>query len=182
MANGFGRFAAIVAGVIVIGVGVIGYRSFTPTGWVTFSSPDGDFSILLPGEPKIESKEGTTETGASPSTIHRVTAEDDTSTFICMYWDLAFTPSDETDAQMTMAGARDGLIENFGGRLLNHEESQSVGRSEQRYKATTTDNGIMEGRSFIIGHRLYMLSVAYPTENANENAPRFFQSFKRSSE
>lgn len=181
MANGFERFAAIAAGVIVIGIGVMVYRSFTPGGWVVFSSPDGDFNILLPGEPKIESKEGTTETGAAPSTIHRVTSEDETSTFTCMYWDLRFTPEDETDARMTMAGARDGLIDNLGGQLLSHQESQSGDHSEESYKATTTDNGIMEGRIFIIGRRIYILSVAYPSENVNENAPRFFQSFKRSS-
>jgi hypothetical protein len=181
MEKGFGRFAAIAAGVIVIGIGVVVYRSITPAGWVAFSSPDGDFSILLPGEPKIESKEAVSESGATPSSVHWVTAEDATSTFFCMYWDLAFTPSDETDAQVTMAGARDGFIDQWGGQLLSHEESRSGGYSEQRYKATTTDNGIMEGRSFIIGHRLYMLSVAYPAENSNENAVRFFHSFKRSS-
>lgn len=180
MEKGFGRFAVIAAGVIVIGIGVMVYRSFRPAGWQPFSSPDGDFSILLPGDPKIQNYEAVSETGRAPTTMHWVTAEDETSTFICMYWDLAFTPADETDAQMTMAGGRDGLINKFGGQLLSHEESRSNGYYEQRYKATTTDNGILEGRSFIIGHRQYALSVAYPAENNNENALKFFDSFKRS--
>lgn len=111
--------------------------------------------------------------------MHWLKAEDETSTFFCMYWDLAYTPADDTDAQMAMAGSRDGLIDKLGGRLLTHEYLQSDGNSEQRYTATTTDNGIMEGRSFIIGHRLYALSVAYPAESRDENADKFFQSFKR---
>jgi hypothetical protein len=96
-----------------------------------------------------------------------------------MYWDLAYTPADDTDAQIAMAGSRDGLIHKFGGQLLSHEESQSSGYSEQRYKATTTDSGILEGRSFIIGRRFYALSIAYPAEEGNENAQKFLNSFKR---
>lgn len=41
------RFAAIAVGliviVIVICIGMAGYRAWTPTGWVMFSSPDGNF-------------------------------------------------------------------------------------------------------------------------------------------
>ena len=181
MEKGFGRFTAIGIGVVLVGVSVAVYRAYAPGGWVRFASPDGDFTVLMPREPKIESAEAVSESGKAPTPMHWATAEGDTSTFICMYWDLAYTPADDTDAQMAMAGSRDGLINKFGGQLLSHEESQSQGYPEERYKATTTDNGIMEGRSFIIGHRLYLLSVAYPAENSDEEAHRFLVSFKRGS-
>ena len=179
MEKGFGRFAAITLGVLLVGVSVVVFRAYSPAGWVAFASPDGDFSILMPRQPEIQDDEAVSETGKSPTPIHWATAEGDTSTFICMYWDLAYTPEDDTDAQVAMAGNRDSLINKFGGQLLSHEESQSRGYSEERYKATTTDNGILEGRSFIIGRRLYALSVAYPAEESNENAQKFLNSFKR---
>ena len=183
MEKGLGRFGAIGVGVIVLGVSLWVYRSYTPSGWTEFSSPDGDFSVLLPSRPEIETYDAVSESGKAPTPVHWLTSEDATSTFICMYWDLAYTPADETDAQMSMAGTRDGLINKLGGHLLTHEYLQPSGDrpgySEQRYTATTTDNGIMEGKSFIVGHRMYLLSVSYPAESRNENADKFFQSFHR---
>jgi hypothetical protein len=181
MKKGFARFGTIGLGVLLVGISVMVYRAYSPARWVAFDSPDGDFSILMPHKPEIQDEEAASETGKAPPPLHWATAEGETSTFICMYWDLAYTPADDLDAQMAMAGSRDGLINKFGGQLLSHKESQSRGYSEQRYKATTSDNGIMEGRSFIIGHRLYALSVAYPAEESNENAQRFLNSFKRAS-
>ena len=54
---------------------------------------------------------------------------------------------------MAMAGTRQGFIDQYGGKLLSHEESNAAGYSEQTFKATTSDDGIMEGKLYIIGRR-----------------------------
>jgi hypothetical protein len=176
-----GLFAAIAVGLIAICIGVVSYRASRPTGWVQFSAPDGTFSILMPGEPKVENGEAVSESGKPATPIHFVTVEGPTSTFFCEYWDLSFTPADETDAQMTMAGARDGLVHKFGGKLLSREDSTSGGRSAQSFKASMPDNGILEGRSFLIGRRLYMFTVARPAEQSDEETQKYFNSFKLAS-
>jgi hypothetical protein len=180
-----GRFAAIVGGLVVLCIiGVLGYRARTAVAgdWQKFSAPDGSFTILAPGEPELQDDEAVSETGKPPTTIHFVTMHSPTSTFFCNYWDLSYTPADETDAQMAMAGSRDGLIHSFDGKLLSSQASTSTGRYAQSFKSTTTDNGIMEGKFFIIGRRLYMLAVARPAEDDDEETQKFFGSFKLSSE
>jgi hypothetical protein len=179
-----GRFAAIAGGLVVLCIaGLLGYRARTAAsgGWNKFSAPDGSFTILAPGEPELDDHEAVSESGKPATTLHFVTVHGPTSTFFCNYWDLSYTPADETDAQMAMAGSRDGLIQIFGGKLLSSQASTSDGRYAQSFKSTTTDDGIMERRFFIIGRRLYMLAVARPVEDDDQDTQKFFGSFKLSS-
>jgi hypothetical protein len=185
MQTNSGRWAVIAGAIIVvcicIGVGVHYYRADTETGWVKFLAPDGDFSILMPGQPEIEEQEARTETGGTPTTHHFLTAKSLTSHFFCYYWDLSYTPADETDTQMGMAGARDGMIHELGGKLLSHDDSMSDGHSAQSFQASLPDDGILEGRFSVIGRRQYMLAVARPAEDTDEETQKFFSSFKLSS-
>ncbi|HKO03939.1 MAG TPA: hypothetical protein VJW51_04285 [Candidatus Acidoferrales bacterium] len=178
------RFAAIAAALVALcGTAWLGYRAWKPApeGWIQFSAPDGTFTILLPGEPKLEEQEATSESGKPATTIHFVTAKGLTSHFFCHYWSLSYTPSSETGAQIAMAGSRDGLIHGLDGNLLSSQASMSDGHYMQTFKATLPDDGILEGRFFFIGERLYMLSVARPAEQSDEETQKFFGSFKLSS-
>ncbi|HYL69598.1 MAG TPA: hypothetical protein VEX69_10570 [Candidatus Limnocylindria bacterium] len=177
------RFIAFTVGSIAFcAIGVLGYRAWAPksAGWITFSPPVRSFSILLPGEPQQEDQEAVSDSTRPPTTIHFVTAEGTTSTFFCHYWDLSYTPAGEADEQIAMAGSRDGMIRNYDGKLLSSQASISDGHYAQDFTATTTDNGIMEGRFFIVGQRLYMLAVARPAEEDDEVTKTFFNSFKLS--
>ncbi len=178
------RFAATVGGLVLLSiVGLLGYRAWAPgSGWIKFSAPDGSFTILMPVEPDLEEHDAVSETGKPPTTFHFATAKSPTSYFFCDYWDLSYTPADEEDAQMTMAGSRDGLIDQADGKLLSSQASKSAGQYTQTFKSTTSDDGLMEGRIFIIGRRLYILAVARPAEEDDADTQRFFGSFKLSPE
>ena len=149
--------------------------------WEKFTSPDGNFSILLPGAPETQEQEAVSDSQLPATTIHFVTAKSPTSTFFCNYWDLSYTPENEVSAQISMAGGRDGMIHEYDGHLVSHEESASGGQYTQTFKASMPDDGIMEGKFFIIGRRQYMLAVARPAEDSDEETRKFFNSFKLSS-
>jgi len=166
--------------VVVCGLGLAGCVSRVTADWQKFSPPDANFSVLLPGAPELENEEAKSDSQLPATTIHFATAKSPTSTFFCHYWDLSYTPENEVSAQMAMAGARDGMIHQYEGQLVSHEESSAGGQYTETFRATLPDDGIMQGKFFIIGRRQYMLAVARPAEDGDEETRKFFGSFKLS--
>src|ERR1700687_5864200 len=82
------------------------------TDWIKYNSPEGRYSILLPGEPKLSTQEGTTKEGQKfPQYL---AASPDSSDALCMvgYFDVA------AGLTFSFDNGRDGMVAAIKGTLI----------------------------------------------------------------
>ena len=150
------------------------------TDWIKYNSPEGRYSILMPGEPRTSSQEGTASTGEKfPQYI---AASQDSSGAVCMvgYFDAV--------AGMTFSfdTARDGMVNAVHGTLISEKPihlGDYLGR-ELKISATGADGVeyIVYARFYQAGPRIYVvqLIVAKSAEGPAVDAKRakYFDSFQ----
>lgn len=95
------------------------------TDWIKYSSLEGRYSILLPGEPKLSTQEGTTATGEK--FLQYLAASPDSIDTLCMvgYFDYA------QGMIFSFDHGRDGMVTAIKGTLIS-EKAISLGGNPGR--------------------------------------------------
>jgi hypothetical protein len=149
----------------------------TAAEWRDFTSPDGSFTIALPGDP-IEKKE-TTKTAAGNMDMHLFTLDLRNISYAVIYTDFppAFLQMPNA-AEKLLEGGRNGAVAQVKGRLVS-DQPISIGRHPGRELQIECSQGTILARIYIIDGRLYQMIVLTPTGKAiSHDARKFLESFR----
>jgi hypothetical protein len=157
--------------------------SFAPD-WATFTSADKDFSILFPEPPKETDQK--LETAIGNLVVKMYTSEaSENEVYMLMTTDYPETSNISSDADTSFLsklfrGAIDGGIQNLGDGVLMSEENISLsGFPGREFKISFMDGeGLVHGRVYLAGRRMYMIQIVGAKENASTwEVARFMNSF-----
>ncbi len=149
------------------------------TEWIKFTSPEGQFSVLLPHKPKFEA---ITDPSFKELTNYRYTELEKGYGFICEYYDL---PSTGADLQGFLDDTRDGIIRGAGATKVGEEKiTLGVYPGRELELAFRVNDGVEMTaltRIYVVGKRLYSLTYVRSKDLdarfASETAAKFFSSF-----
>lgn len=180
-------------------ISIIAFLLFAPTlgfqqiyaqqsaEWVTFNSPEGGFSVLMPTKPEMEVKEVDSAVGKIP--LHNFSSSTSDSYFIVSYSDYPVeAAADRREA--VLDGVRDGVIKGTEAELVSEKKltlSGPGGQSATSYpgreflaKRTIQGNeALLTWRIYLVGRRLYQVAaVVIKTSTAAPDVQRFLASLQ----
>ena len=167
-------------------VGAIGsvliahYDDLLPHSWQTYSSPDGTFSIDLPGKTTFETRQTPLESGGTMA-FHTISvASVRNSAYTLAY--VEHENVGEKSPEQALESARDGSLRKAEGTLLTQNRITVQGFPGLDMQARARGNTFMDSRMVVVGNRLYMIMAVAASEQDREpkTLKRIFDSFKLS--
>jgi hypothetical protein len=117
------------------------------TEWIKYNSPEGRYSVLLPGEPKITTQEAAASTGEKFAQ-YMAASEDSIAVYMVGYFDVA------PNMTFSFEKARDGFLAAVKGTLLS-EKVISLGGYAGREANVSANGG--SGIEYLILVRFYQV-------------------------
>ena len=149
------------------------------TGWIKYNSPEGRYSVLFPGEPKLTTQDTTAATGEK-MLQYLAMSSDSGAVYMVGYFDSA--------ANMTFSfdKARDGFVAAVKGTLLGEKAVSLDGNPGRELKVlakiSEADELIMMVRFFQAGMRIYVIQLIVPKSSeaatSAEKNVNYFDSFQ----
>ncbi len=135
------------------------------TVWRTVQAPDGGFSILMPNTPRYLAQ-GTSDRSAPEQHFMTATEPSFEALYMVGWTDATNIANGDTDTQSQMfAREREALLQGFQGQILQENRLSFQDYPGRQYKITSQLDGqavIITHRSYLIGSRLYQMTVAVP--------------------
>jgi len=145
--------------------------------WPVYKSPDGQFTIALPGKVTIKKAQNGYPFGLVTITAHTHPADKDTIWRIATHDYPAAFVKQITPAKLMDVMAR-GMAKNINGKFTGLKAIKIGKHSGTEFHATSPTHAI-HCRLITIGGRVYQLMlVTQPNSPALKNSARFFESFK----
>jgi TonB family protein len=143
--------------------------------WQQFVSPDGSFSIHMPGQPSAQT--GEVETISGKVKNHSFMFSSGGLVYGISYGEFPLM-HDSKNARATLDGARELGLARIGAKLRSEREITFEGFPGRELQAEVA-GGLFTARNYLIGHRLYsiMVFLQHPATGV-ENVARYFESFK----
>lgn len=142
--------------------------------WRTFSSPEGRFSVLMPGTPLAHKQNVQTPVGALALNIFLV--ERGNKSYGVSYSDYPKDLVENGSSDSILSGAQAGSVANVKGRVVA-EKKIALGQHPGREYQLSTPQGGYRARIYLVGERLYQNIVMGPV-TPSEDADKFFDSFQ----
>lgn len=172
IAGGRSRGALLLLGVAMLLAGC-----YPDLDWRELQWRDGDFSVMFPARPTEVTRE--IELGGTALELHMLRAEVKDMAFGVAYADL---PAG-VDANVLLTAARDGLVRNIGGRIIEEQTVELPGLNGQAFRAeghAADHDMMMAARVLTGGGRFYQVLFIGPRANSAEVDLDFYLgSFKR---
>lgn len=141
--------------------------------WKKFTSQQGRFTILMPGEPK-ENKE-TQQSPQGPYTTYLYTARDAGEIFLVGWVD--YDPKLNLDAQKEIEANRDNFVKNVKAKLLTTTEAR-LGKNPGIEFTAENEQAFFRSWVYVVGRRPYQLiAVTLKGAAPSPNVTRFQASF-----
>lgn len=155
---------------------VVGFQS--PDDWTKFDTIEGQFSILVPCQPK-ENKE-TTQSSVGPYEVilHSCVSHDEMylAGWVDYHRSFHFEDLKELEAN------RDNFIKGMKGTLKSSSAITYKNYPALEFEGSN-ENHTFRSRVYIVGVRPYMIIVIYPNgRDSSQNIRKFFSSFDIKSE
>lgn len=147
--------------------------------WKPFSSPEGGFTVLFPGQPNTDKANTNTTAGANSLQAFAVLRENE-ALYVVSYRDVVeqiILNSRNTDQILASTVSRASQ----GSRVsLLNERNISLGRFPgKEIRVQLEKNIILRGRIYLVNQRLYQLFVVTNQEaNLTKSIEGFFKSFQ----
>ena len=143
-------------------------------GWVSFTSEEGRFSVLMPETPTDKAE--TTDSTHGPYTTHLFVVRDTTSVYLIGWVD--YDPSFNFNRQAELEANRDNFVKGINAKLLATRPTMIDGYAAIEFTAETDDR-IFKSRVYMVGRRPYQIVIGSPKgQDDSVNVNRFFNSFK----
>lgn len=149
-------------------------------GWQTVTSAEGNFSILMPGQPEEQSS--SSETAAGEITQYLFQYAKDGPEYILAYADYPPQTS-EVDPVKLLADTITGAAQ--GSTVENQQMSTVQGKPAVSGEWKSNESSYTWYKAIIVGNRLYQLVVAASTaakDQVEADVLRFMDSFELTSE
>jgi WD40 repeat protein len=174
-----GGLALLAVAAVVVVVFLTRFRREDFSTWKEFTSAEGRFRVLMPGEPVKQDQVAPTPAG--PITVHMFMDENKAAnySFTVGYNDIPpFAPRGNDDTMLD--GVRTGALASFPGARLVGEQRIKLGSHPGRdLTIDLAAKGMVRQRIYLVGNRLYQLLVArsgsWPSAAAID---KFFDSFE----
>lgn len=133
------------------------------TIWADFKSPEGKFSVLLPGTP---TRTIDTNPATAPLEFGVFRLTQDNIQYIVAYYDYSRAVIQSTDPQILLLGARTGIQGDIGGTVESEKDitldNQYPGR--ELTLAAADGTRVMRARIFLVNNRLYRIEALGPKD------------------
>lgn len=140
--------------------------------WTEFSSPEGRFSILMPGKPKAGI--AVQHVANLTVTAHTFTAVSPSIDLMCGYYEV---PSPQQDVDKIFNGTRDESIKGVHGTLLTEEKLALDGYPGRRFRSTSNTNIFVDEEMFLVKRRFYLITITTPNKDRDKDIDKIFASF-----
>lgn len=151
----------------------------TATSLKLFNSPEGKFSVWLPGDPKVDSQ--TVDAAGMKIKVTMYTISSGTGAYIAGFNDYPAEMMKGTDLQNLLDGARDGGLKNINATLVNETKIDKDGFPGRDITAKANAQGKdynMRMRVYIVNNRLYQTMALYePGKMSDADIAQFLNSF-----
>jgi hypothetical protein len=152
-----------------------------PTGWTTYISPAGRYSVFFPGKPELTTDQAPAHTGENLTQYFAICTDPDAGSDVVYnvaYFDLGPKMAYSFDQ------ARDGYVKAVNGTLQSEKTIQFHGFPGRELKATANSSGKdfnLTARLILVEKRVYMVQFIYTklhdSTRAAEKSATFFNSF-----
>ena len=167
------RFPALT---FLLSIAALSAAAQTPAGWVKFSPPGSQFSILMPSEPKKESQ--TSPSPHGPYTTNLFTSVSPEREIYLVGW-VDYAASFKFGVQAELEANRDNFIKGAKARLLGTNPIKLGAHPGIEFRAELPGQADIVSRVFIVGRRPYQLIALTPAgRDSSANVERFFSSFQ----
>lgn len=145
--------------------------------WNEFKSPQGEFSILIPGTPTKQTR--SVETPSGPLEAHMFLAEQGDVAYMVAYSDYPTMVIRDRSSKLILDGARDGAVANAHGTLVRESVVSLNGNHGRELEIEPAGGKVtIQARIFLVGHRLYQVMVLTPKgTDFTEDVRKFLDSF-----
>ena len=146
-----------------------------PNAWSKFTSPEGRFSVFMPGKPTNEVKT-TPSTDIGPYTTRLYRLIQRPHVFLIGYVD--YDPSFNFDVHAELEMNRDNFVTGLQATLLTTQMRTINGYLAIEFTAETAER-FFSSRVYMVGRRPYQIVIGSPKGvDDSININRFFNSFK----
>jgi TonB family protein len=136
---------------------------YNQNAWREFLSPEGRFSIRMPGIPAQQSKETETVRGKVVMVLHML--ETDSAVYMASYADLGVNSSDPVVVNRMLDGGRDQMLSNSTKKLLR-EGKLTLGDYSGREWVVEELELTLLTRAYFVSGRMYQTIIAMETKRA----------------
>jgi hypothetical protein len=170
---------ASTAALIVLICSVIAFGFQQPSDWVSFSSPEGRFSIGAPTKPQENVKD--IDSAVGKLQLHSFPSSSAIAYFMVSYGDYPNEPAADR-RELVLDGVRDGVIKGLEGELISETKISIDGYPGRELLAKKSIEGsetTFNWRLYLVGRRVYQVAVA--TKKADSTTPeitKFLNSFR----
>lgn len=140
---------------------------FVPAQWKEFVSKEGEFKVRMPGVPSEVSQPIESKPGSAVGHFHNLITK--TAEYVVGY--TIFTRDLETfqPGKVTLDGIRDRMLAKESGKLLSEQDITAAGHPGRSLVIDVSD-GIFRDRYFLVGNRMYTVTVFTPKVKARSDA------------
>lgn len=156
------------------------FASATQPQWVTFSTPEGRFSLQFPKQPTADVKD--VETVLGTLKMYTYTASSSTVTYMASFADYPNTPEPDRQ-QPVLDGVRDGVASKLQAKIFEETKISLEGNPGREFRMSKIpENGpelIYHWRIYLVGRRLYQVAAGYyKRDSQSRELPKYFDSFQ----
>jgi hypothetical protein len=140
-----------------------------------FTSPEGRFSVLMPGTPTDKTE--TVDSEPEPYTTHMFISRDDPQRVYLVGW-VDYHPSFNFNRLAELEANRDNFVKGVSAKLLSSHRLNIDGYQALEFTAENAEM-IFKSRVYIVGRRPYQIVIGSP-KGIDDSAAvdQFFKSFK----
>jgi hypothetical protein len=146
-----------------------------------FSSKEGGFTVLLPGDPKADVKKHKGPGGNKEVANHIFTVDQKTAAYVVAYMiDPGLAKAGEAGIKKALENARRGAEASTRGKPIDKDKPITLdGHPGLEFQLDVPNLGIYRSRVYIVGDRFYQVSILGPKEVATgPQADMVLDSFK----
>ncbi len=159
---------------MLLSVSLVGCQQAT---WSEYSSPEGEFSVLMPGTPTKQIR--SVQTASGPLDAHMFLVEHGGVAYMVAFSDYPTMVIQDRPSQLILDGARDGAVANANGKLLGESMVSLNGHQGRELDIEPMGGKVtIRARIFLVDHRLYQVMVLTPKgKDFSGDVRKFLDSF-----
>jgi hypothetical protein len=150
-----------------------------PSTWQEFTSREGRFAILMPGQPIQDTD--VPAAGKGLDAFHKFSCYRDNKKELFMVWytDLPDVTLQKLGADKLVDILTDGVAKDAKGTILDKRAVSLDGAAGAEVRVKTPGTGVITARVFVSRNWAYQVCAAMPTGKASsEDVQRFLDSFR----
>ena len=166
--------ALIASLVVVVVVEGFVFNVQAQKGWNTFSPEGGNFSVSMPGSPKVEVENKVGSFGPYTSNL---LSETKAGTLYLIGW-TDYPTNVTLNVQGEIKSTRDNFLKSSNGTLISEKEISLDGHPGLEFTAAMGTKFLAISRIYVVGNRPYQVLAVTKTYQDQTNANRFLWSFR----